>query len=215
MIEINRKYIELRLGGAVLFKECLPLDAQQKLVLHLRELLVSNPLFRPTMPKTGQPLSVRMTNFGSLGWVSDRQGYRYQASHPETGHPWPQIPHPVLEIWQACLPEDTPLPDACLMNWYDASARMGLHQDRDEAELNWPVLSVSLGDTAIFRLGGRERRAKTTSLKLESGDVLILQGEDRLAFHGVDRIIPGTSTLLDAPGRINLTLRVAGPVQSV
>lgn len=155
-----------------------------------------------------------MTNFGSLGWVSDRQGYRYQASHPETGHPWLPIPESILSIWRACFPEDTPLPDACLINWYDASARMGLHQDRDEAELDWPVLSVSLGDTAIFRLGGTERRAKTTSLKLESGDVLILQGTDRLAFHGVDRIIPNTSTLLDAPGRINLTLRVAGPVRS-
>lgn len=182
-------------------------DAQCALVDLIREVVKAAPLYRPTMPKTGTPMSVRMTNCGSLGWVTDKErGYRYQATHPVTGEPWPPIPEPLLALWRqvASYPKE---PEACLVNFYEPSARMGLHQDRDEQDLEAPVVSVSLGDTCLFRVGGARRDEPTKSFKLASGDVVVLGDEGRLAFHGVDRIYPTTSALLAKGGRINLTLR--------
>ena len=161
------------------------------------------------MTPGGRPLSVRMSNFGPLGWVSDPRGYRYQAIHPETGQGWPDIPPVLLDLWAATV--GGPTPDACLVNLYRDGARMGLHQDRDEADLKFPVLSVSLGDTAVFRIGGVKRSDPTRSIKLASGDVCLLAGEARLFHHGVDRILAGSSRLLPSGGRINLTLRRAAP----
>jgi alkylated DNA repair protein (DNA oxidative demethylase) len=159
------------------------------------------------MPKTGKEMSVRMTNCGTLGWVTDKErGYRYQPTHPVTGAPWPPIPAALMAIWQEVADYPHPL-EACLVNFYSASARMGLHQDRDETDLSAPVVSVSLGDDCLFRVGPPQRNTKTVSLRLQSGDVLVLGGEGRLAYHGVDRIYPDTSTLLKNSGRINLTLR--------
>jgi alkylated DNA repair protein (DNA oxidative demethylase) len=159
------------------------------------------------MPRTGKPFSVRMTNCGPLGWVSDAQGgYRYQATHPETGNPWPSIPPLALRAWAEAGAYALP-PDACLVNSYDPAARMGLHQDRDEQDLAAPVVSISLGDTCLFRFGGTSRSGGTKSIRLQSGDVVVIGGASRLAYHGVDRIIAGSSTLLGEPGRINLTLR--------
>jgi alkylated DNA repair protein (DNA oxidative demethylase) len=167
------------------------------------------PFHQPATPGGGC-MSVRITGMGALAWTSDARGYRYEARHPVTGRAWPAIPTRLLEIW-ASLAGTTVVPDSCLVNFYGEGARMGLHQDRDEADLTVPVLSVSLGDTAIFRLGGRVRRAQTRSVPLASGDLCILSGDARLAFHGVDRIIPGSSRLLSGGGRLNLTLRRAGP----
>ncbi|EPX77607.1 Alkylated DNA repair protein AlkB [Litoreibacter arenae DSM 19593] len=147
-----------------------------------------------------------MTSAGRLGWVSDAKGYRYEATHPR-GMPWPAIPDPVLDIWRAVGPADR-LPDCCLINFYDKDARMGLHQDRDEADFSWPVVSVSLGDDALFRIGNLTRGGKTESVWLRSGDVVVMGGDARLTYHGVDRIKAGTSMLLPNGGRINLTLRV-------
>jgi alkylated DNA repair protein (DNA oxidative demethylase) len=180
--------------------------AQQRLVGEIAGVIAEAPLFTPRMPRTGKPFSVRMTNCGSLGWVSDQQGYRYQASHPHTGRPWPAIPQMLLDLWAEVAFHAEP-PEACLVNVYGISARMGLHQDRDEEDLTAPVVSVSLGDACLFRTGGLGRADPTRSLRLETGDVVILGGEGRLAFHGVDRIYPGTSTVLPEGGRINLTLR--------
>lgn len=179
---------------------------QQALVDEIREVVRQAPLYRPEMPRTGKPFSVRMTNCGDLGWVADRKGYRYQDRHPVTGEPWPTIPERLLEIWRDLAGYPEP-PQACLVNFYDTGARMGLHQDRDENDLSAPVLSVSLGDACLFRIGGTERGQPTRSFRLESGDIVVLGGEGRLAFHGVDRIYPTTSTLLKDGGRINLTLR--------
>lgn len=165
--------------------------------------------FQPTMPRSGRPLSVRMCNLGPWGWVSDRSGYRYQRHHPDTGRPWPAMPGRLLDLWAAEAGHAQP-PEACLVNLYQGAARMGLHQDRDEADLAAPVLSVSLGDDALFRIGGHARRDPTTSLVLRSGDVAILAGHARLAFHGVDRLLPGTSLLVPGGGRVNLTLRRVG-----
>ncbi|MEO1748584.1 MAG: alpha-ketoglutarate-dependent dioxygenase AlkB, partial [Pseudomonadota bacterium] len=159
------------------------------------------------------PMSVRMTNCGALGWVTDKEkGYRYQPLHPVTDKPWPPMPKSLLSLWdaQAAYAHQ---PEACLINHYEPTAKMGLHQDRDEQDFDAPVLSVSLGDTCLFRVGENTRSGSTKSIKLQSGDVLVMGGEGRLAFHGVDRIYPDTSTLLKKPGRINLTLRrVTKPV---
>jgi len=163
------------------------------------------------MPKSGAPFSVRMTNCGPLGWVSDQAGYRYQPTHPDTGEPWPPMPAMLLAAWQDLAGYPHP-PEACLINVYGPAARMGLHQDRDEHDFSAPVVSLSLGQTCLFRIGGSARNAATRSLRLASGDALVLAGEARLAFHGVDRIIPASSTLLPDGSRINLTLRrVNGP----
>ncbi|OYW66128.1 MAG: alkylated DNA repair dioxygenase [Bosea sp. 12-68-7] len=181
-------------------------DAQAALVADLRVVAARAPFFQPRMPKTGKPFSVRMTNCGALGWVSDETGYRYQPLHPATGEPWPPMPEVLTQAWRtlAGYPHE---PEACLVNFYAADARMGLHQDRDEQDFDAPVLSLSLGDTAVFRIGGTQRGGKTVSLKLASGDALIFGGEARLAYHGIDRILAGSSALLPQGGRINLTLR--------
>jgi alkylated DNA repair protein (DNA oxidative demethylase) len=180
---------------------------QEALLSQLRAAVAAAPLFAPEMPKTGKPFSVRMTNLGSLGWVSDRTGgYRYQATHPATGRPWPAMPQVLLDLWRAVTNYPHP-PEACLVNFYGSAAKMGLHQDRDEQDFDAPVVSISLGDTALFRFGGTTRGGKTQSVKLHSGDVLVFGGPARLCFHGIDRIYPGTSTLLVNGGRINLTMR--------
>lgn len=185
--------------------------AQDALVAAIRQVVAEAPLFVPRMPKTGKPMSVRMTNCGPLGWVTDKEnGYRYQPTHPETGRPWPAIPDALLALWERVAGFDKP-PEACLVNFYEPEAKMGLHQDRDESEFGAPVVSVSLGDQCLFRVGGVSRNDPTRSFRLSSGDVFVFGGESRLIFHGVDRIYPGTSTLLKNPGRINLTLRRVNP----
>lgn len=169
------------------------------------------PFYIPRMPKSGAPMSVRMTNFGPLGWVTDKErGYRYEPLHPETGAAWPDIPEALLGLWDELVGYPAP-PQACLVNLYEGEARMGLHVDADEDAWDAPVLSISLGDTALFRVGGVVRSDPTRSVRLASGDIVILGGAARRAFHGVDRILSGTSRLLPKGGRINLTLRRVTP----
>jgi DNA oxidative demethylase len=183
--------------------------AQRALADEILALAREAPFYRPVTPG-GKPMSVQMTACGPLGWVSDAAGYRYETRHPLTGRPWPPMPAALIALWAELCDRQTP-PDAGLINLYDAEARMGLHQDRDEADFGFPVLSISLGDTAIFRLGGSRRGDPTRSVRLASGDVCILAGEARLAFHGVDRILAGSSRLIPGGGRINVTLRRARP----
>ncbi|MGI9384001.1 MAG: alpha-ketoglutarate-dependent dioxygenase AlkB family protein [Methyloligellaceae bacterium] len=181
--------------------------AQAALLQEIRTAIGHAPLFIPTMPGSGRPMSVRMTNAGPLGWVTDKTcGYRYQATHPVTGAPWPKIPQMLNDLWDE-LADYKHAPQACLINYYAGAAKMGLHQDRDEEDLAAPVLSVSLGDTGIFRVGGMTRKAPTQRYELKSGDVFVLGGGDRLAYHGIDRILRGSSDLLNEGGRFNLTLR--------
>jgi len=156
----------------------------------------------------GKAMSVTMSSFGPLGWTSDKTGYRYADRHPGTGRPWPAMPRALLDLWAELGDPGTP-PDSALINLYRGDARMGLHQDRDEADPRFPVLSISLGDTAVFRIGGTSRKDPTKSLRLSSGDVCRLSGPARLAFHGVDRILPGSSSLVPGGGRVNITLRRA------
>ncbi len=151
-------------------------------------------------------MSVRMSAAGTYGWISDRTGYRYEPVHP-SGQAWPAIPEVLLDMWRSLVPQAR-LPECCLINWYDETAKMGMHQDRDEADMTQPVVSVSLGDEALFRMGNQTRGGKTESIWLRSGDVVVMTGSARTAYHGIDRIRPNSSALLPNGGRINLTLRV-------
>ncbi len=196
-------------GGFRIHRDRLDEAAQRAMLDDIRAVIAAAPLVRPVTP-WGKPMSVRMTAAGRLGWVIRRGRYAYADRHPETGAPWPPIPEAVLALWHAVAgwPAD---PDCCLINWYGEGARMGLHQDRDEGRFDAPVVSISLGDPARFRIGGTTRGGATESTILRSGDVAVLGGAARLAFHGVDRVMFGEGTLLPGGGRINLTLRVVAP----
>lgn len=199
--------IPLAVNGFAVYPEALSSEEQRALVEDLRAVVAQAPFFRPVMPRTAKPFSVEMTNCGPLGWVSDKtQGYRYEPCHPVTGRPWPPMPPALLDLWErfAAYPH---VPEAALVNLYRGSAKMGLHTDSDEADAAAPVVSLSLGDTCLFRMGGPQRGDPTKSLKLASGAVVVIGGPARFSYHGVDRIYPGTSTLLAGGGRLNVTLR--------
>lgn len=192
--------------GVSLWREALSRTEQAALIDEVFDLASSAPFYRPTMPRSERPFSVEETNFGSLGWYSDKNGYCYRTTHPHTEQKWPAIPASVSRLWQRFA--NYPVaPECCLINLYRQDARMGLHQDRDETALDAPVLSVSLGDSALFRFGGTQRRDSTQSVKLTSGDVVVFGGPARLMFHGIDRVLSGTSRLIPGGGRLNLTLR--------
>ena len=195
----------LILRGFKLFKGFLDAPAQRALVDDLRDVIRQAPLFSPQTPY-GKPMSVRMTSAGRYGWFCDKSGYRYAPEHPG-GTPWPPIPDAVLRLWDQ-VTTSARQPDCCLINFYGADARMGMHQDKDEADFSHPVVSVSLGDEGLFRIGNTTRGGKTESVWLQSGDVVVMGGPARLTYHGVDRIKANSSTLLPKGGRINLTLRV-------
>jgi alkylated DNA repair protein (DNA oxidative demethylase) len=191
--------------GIFLWREKFSPLQQKDLLDDVTERLKSAPLYRPVMPVSAKPFSVEESNFGRLGWVSDQTGYRYQPTHPATGTSWPAIPPALLALWDAI--NQQPPPDCCLVNLYRAGAKMGLHQDRDEGDVSAAVIGVSLGDEALFRIGGTSRKGETVSVNLASGDVIAFGGPARLAYHGIDRIRPGTSRMLPGGGRLSLTLR--------
>jgi alkylated DNA repair protein (DNA oxidative demethylase) len=191
--------------GVMLWREKFSKNEQIAVLQDVWARLEQAPLYRPVMPGSGNPFSVEESNLGTLGWVSDQSGYRYQATHPVTGAPWPAIPDTLTALWRQIAA--APDPECCLVNLYRGPARMGLHQDKDEQALSAPVVSVSLGDDALFRIGGTTRKEPTRSVKLSSGDVVMFGGPARLAYHGIDRIFPGSSSLIPGGGRLNLTLR--------
>lgn len=210
-------------NGFEIYKQALPPAAQHQLVQTIRELVKISPLYQPTMPRTGKPLNVKMTNLGTYGWVSDKQdGYRYQPHHPITAQQWPAIPQQLFDIWQ-CFTGNSltefnlsnpdskqanwPLPECCLVNFYGNTNKMGMHVDMDEKDQITPVLSISLGNDAVFRMGGLSRGGKTSSIKLQSGDIVVFANEARMHYHGINKVIAGTSRLLPGEGRLNLTLR--------
>jgi alkylated DNA repair protein (DNA oxidative demethylase) len=197
----------MQFNGFQLIPQALDAKAQSDLVAEVFEAARAAPFYRPRTPG-GKSMSVDQTSFGPLGWITDARGYRYEPAHPLNGAAWPAMPDALLGLWTRYADPDRP-PDSCLVNLYRAGARMSLHVDADEVDASVPVLSVSLGDTAVFRLGGCSRRDPTRALRLQSGDICILAGASRRAYHGVDRIIPGSSRLIPGGGRINLTLRRA------
>ncbi len=197
--------MKTEIRGFVIHKGFLSADAQADLADQIRKVAQTAPPFSPMTPY-GKPMRVKMTSAGKYGWFSDRRGYRYITEHPN-GTAWPPIPAQILEIWLKVTGVDH-TPDCCLVNYYGEDTKMGMHQDRDEADFSWPVVSISLGDAGLFRMGNPEKGGKTESLCLESGDVVVMGGSARLRYHGIDRIKFGSSTLLPKGGRLNLTLRV-------
>jgi alkylated DNA repair protein (DNA oxidative demethylase) len=198
--------------GAFLYPAFLDAATQEALAAEIAGVIARAPLFVSRMPKSGLPMSVRMTNCGPLGWISvTPQGSRSEPRPPETGPPRPPIPQPLPDLWRAPTGYTTP-PEACLVNGYADDAKMGLHQDRDEADFDAPILSLSLGADCRFRFGGSKRADRTVAVTLSSGDALVFGGQARLCFHGVDRILPSILTPLPAAlagqgARVNLTLR--------
>jgi alkylated DNA repair protein (DNA oxidative demethylase) len=189
------------------------LDAasQRALRTDIEAVIAAAPLFTPAMPRTGRPFSVAITNCGTLGWLSDQErGYRYEPRHPTTGRPWPAIPTRLLRVWRDVADCDGN-PEACLINMYRHGARMGSHRDADEDEPAAPVVSVSLGDDAVFHVGGTSRGGPKARVTLRSGDVIVFGGPSRFIYHGIDRVLPGTSDLIAGGGRINLTMRRVTP----
>lgn len=186
-------------------------DEQASLIASVKAATETAPFFQPTMPRTGAPLSVVMSNFGTLGWVTDKEGgYRYEALHPKTGAPWPPLPELLVRLWRDVT--DWPdLPEACLINWYRDGAKMGMHVDRDELAVNAPVVSISLGDPAMFRIGGPSRGGPTHGVKVMSGDVVVMAGLSRQCHHAVTKVHYGESALVPKGGRINLTMRRVNP----
>jgi alkylated DNA repair protein (DNA oxidative demethylase) len=172
----------LSIRGVDLWESWLSPVKQRQILEDIRTIVTKAPLLEPVTP-SGKKMSVRMTSAGRLGWVSDSSGYRYEANHPY-GTNWPPIPQSVLEVWEL-LSGSVRSPDCCLVNFYQPDARMGMHQDRDEVDFKQPVISISLGDEALFRIGQKTRGGKTDSIWLRSGDVLRLGGEARLIYHGM------------------------------
>jgi DNA oxidative demethylase len=204
-MEITPPRTPLKLGGADFYQGLLPKSQQTLIINELRNIIRQAPLFTPHTP-SGRPMSVRMSAAGKYGWITDQRGYRYDELHPN-GSSWPEIPESILDVWQTVAPKAR-VPECCLINFYGESARMGMHQDNDESDPDQPVVSISLGDDGLFRIGSSVRGGKTGSVWLKSGDVIVLGGRARLAHHGVDRIRFQSSTLLPKGGRVNLTLRV-------
>ncbi|WP_246057819.1 alpha-ketoglutarate-dependent dioxygenase AlkB family protein [Arenibacterium halophilum] len=195
----------LTIRGVHVFRGYLDGEQQRAILNAVREIARAAPPFTPVTAR-GRPMSVQMTAAGRFGWYSDRRGYRYVPHHP-SGTDWPPIPPEIMAIWED-LADCPRAPECCLVNFYGEGARMGLHQDKDEASFDHPVVSVSLGDDGLFRIGNVERGGGTESIWLNSGDVVVLGGAARLVHHGVDRIRFGSSQLLSNGGRLNLTLRV-------
>jgi alkylated DNA repair protein (DNA oxidative demethylase) len=195
--------------GAVLLRGFAKL-IEDDVVADLRDVVAQAP-FRHMMTPGGHLMSVAMTNCGRLGWVTDRAGYRYDGTDPVSGKPWPAMPPTFCLLAEAAAIEagfDAFMPDACLVNRYVPGAKMSLHQDRDELDLDAPIVSVSLGLPAIFLFGGMKRSDKPQRFRLEHGDIAVWGGPARLAFHGVAPLADGRHAVLGRQ-RINLTFRKA------
>ncbi len=195
--------------GAVLLR-AFARRLEGELIAALRELVEQAP-FRHMVTPGGHQMSVAMTNCGSLGWVTDRTGYRYDRVDPNSGKRWPDMPQPFRELARRAATEagfDGFSPDACLVNRYQPGARMSLHQDKDEGDFDAPIVSVSLGLPAIFLFGGLTRSDKTHRFRLEHGDIVVWGGPARLVYHGVAPLADGEHALLGRQ-RINLTFRKA------
>ena len=195
--------------GAVVLRGAAAARASE--VVRTVECICATAPFRHLTTPGGHIMSVAMTNCGELGWVSDRRGYRYQRVDPLSGEPWPAMPAAFLSLAAEAASEagyEGFAPDACLINRYEAGARLTLHQDRDERRLGEPIVSVSLGLPATFLFGGLRRNDRPRRIRLEHGDVVVWGGATRLAFHGVEPLDDGMHSLTGGC-RINLTFRTA------
>lgn len=168
--------------------------------------------FRYMHTPGGHRMSVAMTSCGALGWITDAAGYRYSATDPLSGLPWPKMPSMLRKLATTAAAEGGFSgfdPDACLINRYAPGSRMSLHQDRDEQDFGWPIVSVSLGLPAVFQFGGLVRTERPQRVPLEHGDILVWGGPARLRYHGILALRDGVHPLTGAI-RLNLTFRHAG-----
>jgi DNA oxidative demethylase len=195
--------------GAVLLRGLVK-PVETDLIADLRAIVAQAP-FRHMLTPGGHRMSVAMTNCGSVGWVTDHTGYRYDADDPESAKPWPAMPLSFRKLAgqaAARVGFDGFAPDACLINRYQPGARMSLHQDKDELDVGAPIVSVSLGLPAIFLFGGLKRSDKPSRYRLEHGDIAVWGGPMRLAFHGIAPLADGEHAVMGRQ-RINLTFRKA------
>jgi DNA oxidative demethylase len=201
--------VERLADGAVVLRAYARSQVPQ-LLQAIGQVTLEAPLRHMTTPG-GFRMSVAMTNCGGYGWITDRTGYRYEHCDPLSGRPWPALPHPIAEVAIAAAAHaGYPgfVPDACLINRYEPGARMSLHQDKNERDLEAPIVSVSLGLPATFLFGGRTRGERPRRVPLESGDVVVWGGPSRLFFHGVAPLADGVDALTGGY-RFNLTLRAS------
>jgi alkylated DNA repair protein (DNA oxidative demethylase) len=195
-------------GAAVL--RAFARDEAVDLLAGLQTVLAQAP-WRHMVTPGGYRMSAAMTNCGTLGWVAEPTGYRYDPIDPDSGRPWPPMPASFLRLAAAAAGEagfGGFRPDACLVNRYEPGARLSLHQDKDERDHGAPIVSVSLGLPAVFLFGGLKRSDRTMHVPLEHGDVVVWGGPARLRYHGVQAVKEGMHDLMGA-SRINLTLRKA------
>lgn len=198
-------------SGAIHIKSALAVNVQTQLVEATRK-VAKIAEFSHARTKSGGVYSAEMTNCGAVGWWSDTTGYRYTEIDPRSGAPWPKMPKSFTEALEAALENTDEAgfePDACLINHYVAGAKMGLHQDKDEADFAQPIVTISLGAAADFLIGGFDRSDKPTAVLVESGDVLIMGGDSRMRFHGIRKIYSSSSPLPGLDGRLSLTFRKA------
>ena len=190
-------------------KQYLTIEQQQHLLTLSREVYMASPMWTPTT-KRGNRYSYQNTSCGKYGWISDEKGYYYSQTNPVNQKPFPEIPSFINQLAvdvAKLVGFDSYLPETCLINYYKQSSRLGLHQDNSEKNLSAPIISISLGDDAVFMLGTKRYSDKPQKILLKSGDIFILYGDARMAYHGIKQINPGTSNLLKNGGRLNLTIR--------
>ncbi len=197
----------------IFFLNEIPKKKQINLANDVSFIIKKSPLFRPRFPRFNNPFKILITNAGEWGWISDKYGYRYTENHPKTKKCWPPIPNNFVELWKKysqCLH----LPNSCLINLYSyPDSALGLHQDKDENDFSFPVLSISLGCSAIFKYG--KERNRLYDICLTSGSIVVMRDESRLNYHGVSRILKTKNNILEeskldylpSDARINITLR--------
>lgn len=189
-------------------KHYLNLPQQRRFLELARQIASTSPLFQPLM-YSGKKINCQMTSCGDFGWISDRNGYRYDRLHPSTHKPFPPMPKEFSDLAikiAKSVGEFDYKPQSCLINYYQKSGKLGIHQDNTEHNLLPAIISISLGDDAIFAIGGKKYSDPVSEITLKSGDVFVLHGDSRLFFHGIKKIIP-SSNLLKNGGRLNLTIR--------
>jgi len=197
-----------------IYQTHLSLDIQKQLIVLIEEVVIKAPWMDP-VTSSGGNMHLKSTSCGFYGWYSDSNGYHYTETHPITTKPWPRMPD-LIEDLAIKLATDAGFssfrPEVCHVNYYQGSeAKLGLHQDASEKTYKTPIVSISLGDTAIFEIGGTYRGGPFRELQLNSGDCIVFGGEHRLAYHGIKKIWPDTSNMIAKGGRYNLTIRQVDP----
>jgi len=200
------------LPDGLIYKENYLNIIQQEKIFDTIKILKKSAPFRKLTTKSGKSFSAKITNCGDYGWWSDLKGYRYTKTDPDTNLPWPPMPKYLLNTIKNFVKTSNYKyfsPNSCLINFYESNDKMGIHQDKDEVNLKHPIITISIGASADFIIGGFSRSEKKMVLNLKSGSILILGGKSRMRFHGIKKIHNHTSPIFSLKGRISLTFRIA------